>query len=568
MRADLNGVQGERLFSLLEFIRNAKSLRLFLTVSLQFMFLIGVSVAASMVFDYAFVHANRSMLLRACALTLVLYFCYAVADYFYNRVALTAIHESFASILRSRLLSGFINAPSSAFHQMSSAEVSKSLTTEVNQYADSVHLVVSSAGQAVPLVLGLVYLLTIAPVLTVAYVVIGLLPIVIIGLLANKEAELSSHQIKEYRQLAGFLEDAVAGYTDIHGLNQVDSFVRTFGTTSRRFVVRRFLRKQNIGSAINAVGSFFTRIVPLVVAVCWAHLELSDVQPADLVAFVSLTMLMPSLTVLAILRQSLVRYRVHATHIKARLKLDRELFGSVVPTTGSVEFADVTIRSRNSTIVAGVSLSIEEGEKVAICGPTGVGKSLLLNCLYDPVSVEAGEVLLGGVDANDVDWSQFRRLIAYANDSPLILDRTALANLCLGVDMPASEVIARITSMNLGDVTRTIIDDEHQIGQDMLSTGERQALGICRALLRRSKLLLLDEATAALSSDLEHALMHEVHKSNSTVLCISHRIETIRSMERLVLIVDGGIAFDGDMSRAQTVPVVNEFLNGNQVVKS
>ncbi|MDR1099401.1 MAG: thiol reductant ABC exporter subunit CydD, partial [Treponema sp.] len=198
-----------------------------------------------------------------------------------------------------------------------------------------------------------------------------------------------------------------------------------------------------------------------------------------------------------------------------------------------------------------VSFILPPGQKTALVGPSGGGKTTILHLLLGFLSSAAGRILVGGQELDALDMAAWRRRVAWVPQKPWLFAGTIRENLLLGSpDTP--ETTLREACERLG--LRPWLDGlpeglETRIGQGgrELSGGQRQLLAITRAWLRQAPLLLLDEATANLDLFREEAVQNALLylMSGRTVLAAAHRLRTVSAMDRVLVIEDGRIVEDG-----------------------
>ncbi|WP_434619381.1 ABC transporter transmembrane domain-containing protein [Tabrizicola sp. M-4] len=224
------------------------------------------------------------------------------------------------------------------------------------------------------------------------------------------------------------------------------------------------------------------------------------------------------------------------------------------PVRGEIVFDDVTFRYPARPEVSalnGVSLRVSPGETVALVGPSGAGKTTILQLLmrfYDP---QQGTVRFDGIDLRDMARADFRRAIAMVPQDPVIFAASARENIRFGrPDATDAEVEAAAQAAAAHDFLTALPQGyDTWLGERgvMLSGGQKQRIAIARAILRDARVLLLDEATSALDAESERAVQAavDVLAEGRTVLVVAHRLATVKRADRIVVFDHGRIVAEG-----------------------
>ncbi|KFF96715.1 cytolysin B transporter [Streptomyces scabiei] len=227
----------------------------------------------------------------------------------------------------------------------------------------------------------------------------------------------------------------------------------------------------------------------------------------------------------------------------------------------SIHLNNVSFRytTHSDFVIQDVSLDIEAGSKVALVGPSGSGKSTLgrIICgLYEPTS---GAVQFGGRNMSEYDKNALRRTIGYIPQEVHLHNRTILENLTLGQDISLRQVREYCETVGILDFLDELPMGLQTVVAEMganFSGGQRQRLAIVRALLRRPRILVMDEATASLDTVNERRVAEIIQDIGATQVIIAHRLATIKSADRIYVFDNGRVVEHGGH---------DELLNGGSV---
>jgi subfamily B ATP-binding cassette protein MsbA len=218
---------------------------------------------------------------------------------------------------------------------------------------------------------------------------------------------------------------------------------------------------------------------------------------------------------------------------------------------GEVEFDNVSFSYGGERVLKEINLKIREGEVLAIVGPSGGGKSTLVNLIpraYDP---SKGVVRIDGFDVKKLDLKTLRAQIGVVPQDVIMFNGTIRENIAYGrKDASIEEIISAAKAANAHNFIIALPGEyEFQVGDcgRKLSSGERQRVSIARAILRKPKILILDEATSLLDAESEELIQQALSKimRNQTTIIIAHRLSTILHSDRIIVIDGGQIREEG-----------------------
>lgn len=218
------------------------------------------------------------------------------------------------------------------------------------------------------------------------------------------------------------------------------------------------------------------------------------------------------------------------------------------PANGLVEYRNVVASYNKDAgpVLKGVSFKIEPGQHVGICGRTGSGKSSLVACLFRMVELESGSIHVDGIDISTILRQDVRGgLIALPQDAYL-LPGTVRFNVDSMGDNDDAEIIKALEEVGLWKMLSAEGLDA-PLPRNLLSHGQRQLVCLARSMMRRSSVLVLDEATAAVDGETEALIQRIIQQrfKKQTVIAVAHRLDTIRDFDR-VAVMDDGVLVEWD----------------------
>ena len=239
-------------------------------------------------------------------------------------------------------------------------------------------------------------------------------------------------------------------------------------------------------------------------------------------------------------------------------------------TTGDIYFDNVSFSyDNNKPSLKNITLSIKQGETVALVGSTGSGKTTLVNLLTRFYSPTEGKIAINNEDINSFDLESYRSNFSFVDQNVRLFNDTISGNIAFGQKdkMPMDSIInAANVSNSIEFIEKLDNKFDSDIGEDgvTLSGGQRQRLSIARAIAKDSAILILDEATSALDSATEKLVQSAITKMQKgrTTIIIAHRLSTIQNADRIIVLKEGEIIEQG--SHKELIKASGEYAKLNQ----
>ncbi len=240
--------------------------------------------------------------------------------------------------------------------------------------------------------------------------------------------------------------------------------------------------------------------------------------------------------------------------MESEIKEDENAVDMVVG-EGEIAFDHVSFAydttDEGQKVLDDISFTAKPGEMIALVGATGVGKTTVVSLLerfYDP---QSGRILIDGSDTRHVTLSSLRKNISIVLQDVFLFNGTVYDNIAYGCDNPTKEEVYEAARMACAEEFILAMADgyETMIGERgiRLSGGQKQRLAIARAILRKSPILVLDEATSAVDNETEAQIQKAIENltGKHTLIAIAHRLSTVRKADRIIVLRDGKIAEEG-----------------------
>ncbi len=298
------------------------------------------------------------------------------------------------------------------------------------------------------------------------------------------------------------------------------------------------------------------------IVIIWIAIDLwkEGIIPAGTIVLVQLYVL-TSFNIVWSISKNVIRISSALTDADEMTKiLDREPSVKDLPnpdkisiSKGRIEFKDVTFTygESNNPVFDKLDLVIEPGEKIALVGHSGAGKTTIVKLLLRFTDIQKGVITIDGQDISKVSQEELRKEIAYVPQDPSLFHRSLKENIAYAKpEASFSEIISIARDAQAHDfIDRLPKKYDSLVGERgiKLSGGERQRIAIARAMLKNSPIVILDEATSSLDSLAEEKIQKALDRliKGKTTIAIAHRLSTIRKMDRIIVFDNGKIAETG-----------------------
>ncbi|WP_128112512.1 lipid A export permease/ATP-binding protein MsbA [Polynucleobacter necessarius] len=486
---------------------------------------------------------------------------------FLSNYLLTRVINSVLLKLREQMFQTLLNASTAFFQKNSASNLINAVVFEVNNVLTIMGGMLISLVRDSLTVIGLMgYLIYLNWRLTLVVLIIFPMIAFIMSKINRRLRSLNREQQTLTSDLAYIVEEAAAGYkiVKVHGAEQYE--MNRFAEKAER--LRQFALKSAVAGGLNQpitqlIASMALSVV-LVIALMQSATEGTTV--GGFASFITAMMLVISpLKHLADINQPLQRGLTAAEMIFGLMDQpfeedeDRRLsMKSLDKAKGAIRFENVGFSYEQEVgrqdALKDINLIIKPGEVVAFVGPSGGGKSTLVNLLPRFLKPTKGHIFLDDVPLENIVLADIRKQIAFVSQDVILFNDTIAANVAYGAsaqqEIDRGRVMEALEAANLTAMIKELPDGiDSMVGDNgnRLSGGQRQRLAIARAIYKNAPILILDEATSALDSESERQVQDALERlmAGRTTLIIAHRLSTIEHADRIVVLEHGQVIENG-----------------------
>lgn len=372
-----------------------------------------------------------------------------------------------------------------------------------------------------------------------------------------KQQAVASHE--SYGTMISYLDEALNGMRVVKAFNAVDYIVTKFNRENERYskIIRSMAKRQQLASP---VSEFLGILMVAGIVLYGGSLVVSgksELNAASFIAYIALfsQIMRPAKAI-----------SVAFSHIHSGLAAGERVLELIdekpqikdhpnaMPAPGfqkDISFRNVSFSYGEKEVLHNISFCLAKGKTIALVGPSGGGKSTLMDLIPRFIEARSGTITLDGVPVQDLTLQSLRSLMGIVNQESILFNETIFNNIAFGKpDAGMAEVEAAARVANAHDfITATDNGYETNIGDRgaKLSGGQRQRICIARAVLNNPPIMLLDEATSALDTASEKLVQEALNNlmKNRTSLVIAHRLSTIQNADQIIVLESGRIVEKG-----------------------
>lgn len=462
--------------------------------------------------------------------------------------------------LRKQISEKMDTLPLKYFDTRTNGEVLSRITNDVDTVNQTLNQSLSQIITSVVTLIGvLIMMFSISWIMTLATFIILPVSMVLISLVVKKSQKYFKSQQEYLGHLNGQVEEVYGGHNIMKAFNREEASTKDFDELNNT-LYKSAWKSQFLSGMMMPIMSFVGNLGYVLVSILGGWLTIKSViTVGDIQAFIqyvrSFNQPIAQMAQVANIMQSTAAAAERVFEFLDEEDEVKDPVNSADPSEirGEVEFEDVHFGyNEDKIIINDFSVDVKPGQKVAIVGPTGAGKTTIVKLLMRFYDINSGSIKIDGHDIRDFKRADLRNLFGMVLQDTWLFNGTIMENLRYGrLDATDAEVKEAAKAAHVDHFVKTLPDGYNMVLNEEasnISQGQKQLLTIARAFLKDPKLLILDEATSSVDTRTELLIQKAMEKlmEGRTSFIIAHRLSTIRDADLILVMKDGDIVEQGN----------------------
>lgn len=489
-----------------------------------------------------------------------LYVISAIFSYIQN-FSMTTVSNHFAKKLRSSISAKINKLPLKFFDTHETGDILSRVTNDVDTISQNLNQSLASLVSSITLFIGSVIMMFVTNwIMALTAILSSLIGFSLMFLILGKSQKYFTEKQEQLGELNGYIEEIYSGHNVVKAYNGGASSIHHFQTLNEKLYNSN--RKSNFLSGLmQPIMGFIGNFGYVAVCIVGALLVINNqISFGVIVAFIiyvrlftnPLTQIAQAMTYLQSTAAASERVFEFLDEKEMADEKDIKKHLDKSKVKGEIEFKHVKFSYDNTReIIKDFSVHVKPGEKVAIVGPTGAGKTTMVNLLMKFYEINDGDILIDGVSIHDLSRENIHELFCMVLQDTWLFEGTILDNIKFNKEnVTEEEIWNSCKTVGVDHFIKTLPGGLHsEIGDtDTVSGGEKQLLTIARGMLEDAPFLILDEATSNVDTRTEELVQQAMDKltEGKTSFIIAHRLSTIKNADIILVMKDGNIIETGN----------------------
>ncbi len=501
---------------------------------------------------------NFERIAQIALLLVVLYLLSALFSYIQGWV-MSGVSQRITFNLRKEISNKINTLPLKYFDTRTHGDVLSRVTNDVDTLSQSLNQSMTQLITSVTTLIGiLIMMISISWQMTLVGLLVIPLNFVFIGAIAKRSQKLFKQQQSSLGEINGHIEEMYSGHNIVKVFNGEKDSLKKFNKINNELYTSGW-QSQFLSGLLMPIISFIGNLGYVGVAVLGAWLAINGkLQIGDIQAFIQyLQQFNQPIIQTANIANILQSTAASAERVFEFLDEEEEIEElkdavALKQVEGDVDFNNVVFGyNPDKVIINNFNAHIKSGQKVAIVGPTGAGKTTIVNLLMRFYDVNQGSIKIDGIDIRDMKRSELRRLFGMVLQDTWLFNGTIKENIAYGKDNASEkEIIDAAKAAHVDHFVHSLPNGYNMVlneSADNISQGEKQLLTIARAMLANPPMLILDEATSSVDTRTEVLIQKAMDNlmKGRTSFVIAHRLSTIRGADLILVMNQGNIVEQG-----------------------
>ena len=494
-------------------------------------------------------------------ITLIIFILYVLSSLlnYIQSIIMANVSSKFSKTLRSKISNKINSLPLKYFDSHKNGDIMSRVTNDVDQISHSLNQSLATLVSSITLFLGsLIMMFTTNVIMAVTAILSSLIGFIFMALVLGKSQKYFTSKQKELGNLNGNIEEVYSGLNIIKTYNAKEEVNKKFDLYNKN-VYEANKKSQFLAGLMQPMMGFIGNLGYVSVCIVGALLVSKNIITFGvIVAFISYVRLFTS--PLSQIAQSVnMLQQVAASSERVYEFLDEEELSdesklkkiNMKDVKGNIEFKDVSFKydGNDKYTIKNFSANIKAGQKVAIVGPTGAGKTTMVNLLMKFYDIALGDITIDGMSIKDLKRESVHSLFTMVLQDTWLFNGTIKDNIAYNKKVSLDKVVEVCKIVGLDHFIRTLPNGYDSIisDNDSVSAGQRQLITIARGMILDSPFFILDEATSNVDTRTEELVQKAMDKlsSNKTSFIIAHRLSTIKNADLILVMKDGNIIEQG-----------------------